>query len=268
MVSDSFWEGASELVWKHRKAALEWVYTPERRSECKVWRLQTSFWAWQRSRSHTGHQCRNQTSLSHTACMLHAVWTWFRSRWTHNMRALTWEAQRPFSSNNKHLYPDMLTGSAYSFKRICWGGEESLKLKYLLVNVKAHESIQCKVRLGRLSILESSENKRGYGMESQGPLQRDAWACGPITERVSPTRQPGDLVSLNPEGRLTDTEGGYNTDFECDFFLGGGWLLCKEKRFELSMSELPKHLGETIFPGLDYIPMLIPLMSSNQMLNF
>lgn len=74
-------------------------------------------------------------------------------------------------------------------------------------------------------------------------------------------------MSLNPEGRLTDTEGGYNTDFECDFFLGG-WLLCKEKRFELSMSELPKHLGETIFPGLDYIPMLIPLMSSNQMLNF
>lgn len=53
---------------------------------CKVWRLQTSFWTWQMSRSHAGHQRRNQTSLSHTVCMLHAVWTWFRSRWTHNMR--------------------------------------------------------------------------------------------------------------------------------------------------------------------------------------
>lgn len=75
-------------------------------------------------------------------------------------------------------------------------------------------------------------------------------------------------MSLHPKGRLTDTEGGKNTDFECDFFFLGGWLLCKEKRFQLSMSELPKHLGETIFPGLDYIPMLIPLMSSNQKLNF
>lgn len=48
---------------------------------------------------------------------------------------------------------------------------------------------------------------------------------GPVTERASPTRELG--VSLYPEGRLTDTEGGCNTDFECDF-LGGGY--CVKRR--------------------------------------
>lgn len=136
------------------------------------------------SRSHAGHQCRNQTSLSRMGCMLHAVRMWFLSRWTH-MRELTEKHRGPLPKTN----PSILTRSPRSssitntsilthspaqpvllrFVCVCvcvCGGGESLKLKCLLVNVKAHDSIQCKMKLGRICILEASENKWGCGNEA------------------------------------------------------------------------------------------------------
>lgn len=75
---------------------------------------------------------------------------------------------------------------------------------------------------GRISILEASENKWACGNDVSMGHRRNAWVRGPVTDRASPTKEPGDLVSLHPKGRLMDTERERNFYFECGSFLGGG----------------------------------------------
>lgn len=63
---------------------------------------------------------------------------------------------------------------------------------------------------------------------------------GPRTERDSPTKEPGGLVSLRGDKwTLKESE---IFVLMC-FFFGGGVLLFKEKSFQLSMLELLNHLS-------------------------
>lgn len=63
---------------------------------------------------------------------------------------------------------------------------------------------------------------------------------GPRTERDSPTKEPGGLVS--PRGDKWTLKESEIFVLMCFFFFGGEVLLFKEKSFQLSMLELPNHL--------------------------
>lgn len=180
------------------------------------------------SRSHAGHQCRNQTSLSRMGCMLHAVRMWFLSRWTH-MRELTEKHRGPLPKTNTSILTRSPRSSSITNTSILTHSPaQPVLLRFVCVCVCVCGGggiSEVEVSLGKCqsSWFNSVQNETGENLHPGGlRKQMGMWEWSSMGH-CKEMHEPGDLVSLHPEGRLTDTEGGCNTDFECDFF--GGWAI-------------------------------------------